>query len=103
MADGDVHLLEQMRRRRSGWGEDDFDRLYRSFGFREITRARALHRVYVHPEYPAYARPLGGIAPWLKVMPRQLSVSSTPCLVARRRKREGSIKETQNEEGFRLL
>lgn len=52
MADGDVGLLEQMRRRRGGWGEDDFDRLYRSFGFREITRPRAPHRVYVHPEYP---------------------------------------------------
>lgn len=52
MADGDVALLEQMRRRRSGWGEDDFDRLYRSFGFREITRPRAPHRVYVHPEFP---------------------------------------------------
>lgn len=52
MADGDVHLLEQMRRRRSSWGEDDFDRLYRSFGFREITRPRAPHRVYMHPEYP---------------------------------------------------
>jgi len=52
MADGDVDLLEQMRGRRSGWGEDDFDRLYRSFGFREITRPRAPHRVYIHPEYP---------------------------------------------------
>ena len=58
MADGDIELLEQMRRRRSGWGEDDFDRLYRSFGFREITRPRAPHRVYIHPEFPdlrAYA------------------------------------------------
>jgi len=52
MADGDVELLEQMRRRRSGWGEDDFDRLYRSFGFREITRPRAPHWVYIHPEFP---------------------------------------------------
>jgi hypothetical protein len=52
MADGDIQLLEQMRRRRGGWGEDDFDRLYRSFGFREITRPRAPHRVYVHPEFP---------------------------------------------------
>lgn len=52
MTNGDVHLLEQMRRRRSGWGEDDLDRLYRSFGFREITRPRAPHRVYVHPDYP---------------------------------------------------
>ena len=52
MADGDVELLEQMRRRRSDWGEDDLDRLYRSFGFREITRARAPHRVYVHPGFP---------------------------------------------------
>jgi hypothetical protein len=51
MADGDVELLEQMRRRRSGWGEDDFDRLYRSFGFREITRPRAPHRIYVHPDF----------------------------------------------------
>ncbi len=51
MADGDVQLLEQMRRRRSGWGEDDLDRLYRSFGFREITRPRSPHRVYVHPEH----------------------------------------------------
>ncbi len=40
-----------MRRTRSGWGEDDLDRLYSSFGFREITRARAPHRVYVHPKY----------------------------------------------------
>ena len=52
MANGDVHLLEQMRRRWGGWGEDDLDRLYRSFGFREITRPRAPHRVYVHPDYP---------------------------------------------------
>jgi len=52
MASGDVHLLEQMRRGRGGWGEDDLDRLYRSFGFREITRPRAPHRVYVHPDYP---------------------------------------------------
>jgi hypothetical protein len=52
MADGDVELLEQMRRRRGGWGEDDFDRLYRSFGFREITRPRAPHRVYIHPQFP---------------------------------------------------
>lgn len=49
---GDTDLLEQMRRRRSGWGENDFNRLYRSFGFREITRPRAPHRVYVHPAYP---------------------------------------------------
>jgi hypothetical protein len=32
-------------------GKDDFDRLYRSFGFREITRPRAPHRVYVHPDF----------------------------------------------------
>ncbi len=52
MAGGDRELLERMRRRRSDWGENDFDRLYRSFGFREITRPRAPHRVYVHPELP---------------------------------------------------
>lgn len=49
---GDLDLLERMRRTCSGWGEDDMDRLYRSFGFREITRSRAPHRVYVHPDYP---------------------------------------------------
>jgi len=49
---GDLDLLERMRRTHSGWGEDDMDRLYRSFGFREITRSRAPHRVYVHPDYP---------------------------------------------------
>jgi hypothetical protein len=49
---GDLDLLERMRRTRSGWGEDDMDRLYRSFGFREITRSRAPHRVYVYPDYP---------------------------------------------------
>ena len=52
MADGAMELLEQMRRQRSGWGEEDFDRLYRRFGFQEITRPRAPHRVCVHPEFP---------------------------------------------------
>ncbi len=52
MAEGDHDLLERMRRTRGGWGEDDLDKLYRSFGFREITRPRAPHRVYVHPDYP---------------------------------------------------
>jgi len=52
MAEGDLGLLERMRRTRSGWGEDDLSRLYRSFGFREITRPRAPHRVYVHPDHP---------------------------------------------------
>lgn len=51
MLDGDLDLLERMRRTRSGWGENDLDRLYRSFGFQEITRPRAPHRVYVHPDY----------------------------------------------------
>lgn len=52
MPDGDLDLLEAMRRTRSGWGEQHFDRLYRSFGFQEITRPRAPHRVYVHPAHP---------------------------------------------------
>jgi hypothetical protein len=59
MADGDAALLERMRRRRSSWGEDDFDRLYRSFGFREITRPRAPHRVYNHPEFPDLCATVG--------------------------------------------
>jgi hypothetical protein len=52
MARGDYELLERMRRTRSGWGEKELDRLYRSFDFREITRPRAPHRIYVHPDYP---------------------------------------------------
>lgn len=52
MAGGGSELLERMRRTRSGWSEVDLDKLYRSFGFREITRPRAPHRVYVHPEHP---------------------------------------------------
>jgi hypothetical protein len=59
MADGGIELREQMRRRRSGWGEDDFDRLYRSFGFREITRPRAPHRLYIPPEFPALRATVG--------------------------------------------
>ena len=59
MADGDMELLEQMRRPRSGWGEEDFDRLYRRFGFREITRPRTPHRVYVHPEFPGLRATVG--------------------------------------------
>jgi len=52
MVAGNHDLLERMRRTRSGWGEDDLDRLYRSFGFREVTRPRAPHRVYVHADRP---------------------------------------------------
>lgn len=59
MPDGDNALLEAMRRTRGGWSEGDFDRLYRSFGFREITRRRAPHRVYVHPEYPQLHATIG--------------------------------------------
>jgi len=59
MGDGDLELLEAMRRRRSEWSEDDFDRLYRSFGFREVTRPRAPHRVYVHPSYPELRATIG--------------------------------------------
>jgi hypothetical protein len=36
MADGDIELLEQMRRRRSGWGEDDFDRLIDTLRARQV-------------------------------------------------------------------
>jgi hypothetical protein len=59
MPSGDIELLEAMRRSRSGWGEHDFDRLYRSFGVREITRPRAPHRVYVHPDYPQLRATVG--------------------------------------------
>jgi len=59
MAEGDAQLLEAMRRNRSGWGEDDFDRLYRSYDFEEITRPRAPHRVYVHPSHPELRATVG--------------------------------------------
>jgi hypothetical protein len=52
MSNSNLELLERMRHTRSGWGEEDLDKLYRSFGFREITRPRAPHRVYVHPDHP---------------------------------------------------
>ena len=52
MAEGGVELLERMRHSRSSWGEDDFHHLYRSFGFQEITRSHAPHRMYLHPEFP---------------------------------------------------
>jgi hypothetical protein len=63
MADGDMELLEQMRRRRSGWGEEDFDRLYRRFASgRSLDPER--HTVSTSiPSSPTYAPPLGGIAP----------------------------------------
>jgi hypothetical protein len=49
-------LLERMREARFGWGQDDFRRLYRAYGFEVVEGAR--HIVVRHPEYPdpAYAR-----------------------------------------------
>ncbi len=43
-------LLGRMRASKSGWGADDFDRLYQSFGFRH--REGKQHRLYWHPRYP---------------------------------------------------
>ncbi len=51
MAEGDVALRERMRQSQSSWGEEDFHRLYASFGLQEITRPRAPHRVYMHPAF----------------------------------------------------
>ena len=59
LPDRDMALLEAMRRTRSGWSEQDLDRLYRSFGFREITRPRAPHRVYIHPDHPQLRATVG--------------------------------------------
>lgn len=43
-------LLARMRATKSGWGADDFEKLYLSFGFR-YTENKG-HRRYAHPKYP---------------------------------------------------
>ncbi|MGI8926461.1 MAG: hypothetical protein ACR2HN_07410 [Tepidiformaceae bacterium] len=49
-----TRLLEQMRRSKSGWGQDDLDKLYLGFGPERHEGSR--HRVYIHPRYPAGLR-----------------------------------------------
>ena len=43
-------LLERLRHTRFGWGQDDFRRLYRAYGFEVIEGGR--HIVVRHPEFP---------------------------------------------------
>ena len=42
-------LFERMQRTKLGWGEADFDSLYRGFGFE--AREGGSHRVYVHSQF----------------------------------------------------
>jgi hypothetical protein len=98
-----MELLEQMRRRRSGWGEEDFDRLYRRFGFREITRPRAPHRVYVHPEFPDLRATVGRHRSLAKGYATTLSVLLRLCLPGWQNENRSKTKEVRDEEGSRLL
>lgn len=43
-------LLERMRQTRFGWGQHDFRRLYRAYGFEVIEGKR--HIVVRHPDHP---------------------------------------------------
>ena len=62
MADGDMELLEQMRRRRSGWGEEDFeDSIVALASGRSLAPERHTASMSI-PSSPIYAPPLGGIA-----------------------------------------
>ena len=42
-------IFERMQRTRSGWGQDDFRRLYRGFGF--VEEEGGSHRLYSHPQH----------------------------------------------------
>lgn len=47
---GDEKLLASMRRSKAGWGWNDVDRLYTSFGFTK--REGGKHTIYVFPRSP---------------------------------------------------
>lgn len=47
---GDEKLLASMRRSKAGWGWNDLDRLYTSFGFTK--REGGKHTVYILPQCP---------------------------------------------------
>lgn len=47
---GNERLLAAMRRSKTGWGWDDLDRLYKSFGF--ARREGRKHTIYVLPQCP---------------------------------------------------
>jgi len=51
---GDEKLLKRMRASKAGWGFNDIDRLYLSFGFDK--RDKGKHSVYVHPDSPGELR-----------------------------------------------
>jgi len=42
-------LLEKMKNSKSGWGQNDLERLYIGFGFNQ-TGTR--HSIFIHPKYP---------------------------------------------------
>jgi predicted RNA binding protein YcfA (HicA-like mRNA interferase family) len=51
---GDDGLLARMLRTEHGWGADDLDRLYVSFGFRK--RQGGSHTIYIHDADPMTLR-----------------------------------------------
>ncbi|HXG38151.1 MAG TPA: type II toxin-antitoxin system HicA family toxin [Bacteroidota bacterium] len=42
-------LLQQMRQTASGWGQKDFEHLFKGFGF--TWKEGKKHRIYYHPRY----------------------------------------------------
>ncbi len=51
MGDSAEKLLERMRNSKSGWGEKDFETLFKGFGF-DWTESK--HRMYFHRKYPNF-------------------------------------------------
>jgi hypothetical protein len=73
----DEKLLKRMRASKAGWGWNDLDRLYGSFGFDK--RDRGKHSVFTHPEFPRELRatiarhrslPIGYISTAVKMIDR---------------------------------
>jgi hypothetical protein len=48
--DGDEKLRERMQRSKAGWGQNDLETLYLSYGF--TFRDGGPHRIYKHLKYP---------------------------------------------------
>lgn len=83
-------MYERMNRTLAGYGEDDFDKLYRGFGF---TPREGRDRVYTHKEHP-------DLAPALVGRHRSLSIKYTETAL----KRVGEVirRESLSRENTRL-
>ena len=50
-------LLEEMRRKRDGYGPDDFEKVYTAHGFEK--REGGNHTIYRHPDFPTIRASVG--------------------------------------------